>query len=74
LTWALGGLNFQVEHHLFPKVSHVHYPAIRKIVKEVADKYNVKHNEFYSFKEALKSHFGMMEQLGQLSTVKAKAA
>jgi linoleoyl-CoA desaturase len=74
LTWALGGLNFQVEHHLFPKVSHVHYPAIRKIVKEVAAKYDVKHNEFNTFKEALKSHFGMMEQLGQLSTVKVKAA
>lgn len=64
LTWALGGLNFQVEHHLFPKVSHVHYPEIRKIVREVAAKYNVKHNEFTSFTEAMSSHFKMMHQLG----------
>ncbi len=64
LTWALGGLNFQVEHHLFPKVSHVHYPQIRKIVREVAAKYNVKHNEFTSFAEAMSSHFKMMHQLG----------
>jgi linoleoyl-CoA desaturase len=64
LTWSLGGLNFQVEHHLFPKVSHVHYPQIRKIVREVAAKYNVKHNEFNSFGEAMRSHFKMMHQLG----------
>ncbi|MES2616748.1 MAG: acyl-CoA desaturase [Bacteroidota bacterium] len=65
LTWALGGLNFQVEHHLFPKVSHVHYPQIRKIVKEVAAKYGIQHNEFNSFNEALQSHFNMMHKLGQ---------
>lgn len=65
LTWALGGLNFQVEHHLFPKVSHVHYPEIRKIVKELALKYNIRHNEFNSFGEALASHFKMMHQLGK---------
>jgi len=65
LTWALGGLNFQVEHHLFPKVSHVHYPEIRKIVKELALKYNIRHNEFSSFGEALSSHFKMMHQLGK---------
>lgn len=64
LTWALGGLNFQVEHHLFPKVSHVHYPQIRKIVRELAAKYGIKHNEFNSFGEALSSHFKMMHQLG----------
>ncbi len=65
LTWSLGGLNFQVEHHLFPKVSHVHYPAIRKIVVELANKYDIKHNEFPSFWIALKSHFKMMHALGR---------
>jgi linoleoyl-CoA desaturase len=64
LTWALGGLNFQVEHHLFPKVSHVHYPEIRKIVIELAKKYDIPHNEFKSFGEALSSHFKMMHKLG----------
>ncbi|NQW42953.1 MAG: acyl-CoA desaturase [Bacteroidetes bacterium] len=65
LTWALGGLNFQVEHHLFPKVSHVHYPAIRPIVKEICKNHNVPHNEFKSFWLAVKSHFAMMAQLGE---------
>jgi linoleoyl-CoA desaturase len=65
LTWALGGLNFQVEHHLFPKVSHVHYPEIRKIVKELAEKHGIQHNEFSSFAEAVSSHFRMMHALGK---------
>ena len=34
ISWFVGGLNFQIEHHLFPKVSHVHYPAIAHIVKK----------------------------------------
>ncbi len=72
LTWALGGLNFQVEHHLFPKVSHVHYPEIRKIVKETARKYNVPHNEFNSFGEAVASHFRMMHSLGKREPVMAE--
>ncbi len=71
ITWAVGGLNFQVEHHLFPKVSHVHYPQIRQIVKEVATKHNVTHNEFSSFGEALSSHFSMMHKLGQAELVVA---
>jgi linoleoyl-CoA desaturase len=73
LTWSLGGLNYQVEHHLFPKVSHVHYPAIRKIVKEVALKYGVQHNEFSSFWSAVKSHFGMMHHLGGAQYAKVSA-
>ena len=33
ISWLVGGLNFQIEHHLFPKISHIHYPAISKIIK-----------------------------------------
>jgi linoleoyl-CoA desaturase len=71
ISWAVGGLNFQVEHHLFPKVSHVHYPQIRKIVKEVAAKYGVRHNEFNTLSEALHSHFNMMHTLGKAELVSA---
>ena len=34
VSWLVGGLNFQIRHHLFPKISHVHYPAINKIIKQ----------------------------------------
>ncbi|TAE50278.1 MAG: acyl-CoA desaturase [Bacteroidetes bacterium] len=64
LSWFVGGLNYQVEHHLFPKVSHVHYPAVSKIVREVCQKYNVPYLEFQTFGDALQSHIRHMKALG----------
>lgn len=65
LTWLLGGLNFQVEHHLFPKISHVHYPALNKIVKQTCDEYNVKYNEFRSFRKAFQSHVAVIGNMSR---------
>src|SRR5690349_20016939 len=45
MYWFTGGLIFQIEHHLLPKVSHVHYCKISKLVKNLCKKYNVKYNE-----------------------------
>ncbi len=56
LTWLLGGLNFQVEHHLFPKISHVHYPAINAIVRETCFEHNIPYTEFGSIWQAFRSH------------------
>jgi linoleoyl-CoA desaturase len=53
-----------VEHHLFPRVSHVHYPAISKIVKQICSEFNVSYNEFPTMRKAIFSHFKMMKQLG----------
>ena len=63
LTWLLGGLNFQVEHHLFPKISHVHYPAINKIVQQTCDEFQVKYLEFRSFRQAFKSHVLVLKHM-----------
>jgi linoleoyl-CoA desaturase len=65
VSWFVGGLNYQIEHHLFPKVSHVHYPAIASIVKDVCDKHQVHYNEFKTMSSAVASHFRMMKQLGR---------
>ncbi|MEX0635538.1 MAG: fatty acid desaturase, partial [Ferruginibacter sp.] len=65
ISWVVGGLNYQVEHHLFPKVSHVHYPAISKIVQEKCKEFNVPYNYYTTMSEALASHFRMMKRLGQ---------
>jgi linoleoyl-CoA desaturase len=65
INWYVGGLNFQIEHHLFPRVSHVHYPAISKIVKRVCEEHNINYNQFPTMWGALASHFRMMKQLGQ---------
>ena len=68
ISWFVGGLNFQIEHHLFPKVSHVHYPAISGIVKEVCSKHQVHYNEFSTMSSAVASHFRMMRMLGRKPT------
>jgi len=65
ISWYVGGLNFQVEHHLFPKVSHIHYPAISKIVKQTCAAFEVPYNEFPTMGGAIVSHFRMMRHLGR---------
>ena len=64
LSWCIGGLNFQVEHHLFPNICHVHYPKINKILRETCDEFKVKYNEFPSFRSALMAHFRQLYILG----------
>lgn len=65
LTWLLGGLNFQVEHHLFPKISHIHYPVLNKIVKETCAEFGVKYNESKSMLMAFNSHVKIIEGLSR---------
>jgi linoleoyl-CoA desaturase len=69
ISWFTWGLNFQIEHHLFPKISHVHYPAICKLVKETCEQFSVRHNNYPSFFAALKSHIRLMKQFGTLVPV-----
>lgn len=65
VSWLVGGLNFQVEHHLFPRVSHVHYPAISKIVRNACDVHGLPYHHFPSMRSAVISHFKLMKQLGK---------
>lgn len=68
ITWLLGGLNFQVEHHLFPKISHVHYPKINEFVKETCLQYQVSYKEQDSFFKAIQSHFSHIRKMGITET------
>lgn len=65
ISWFAGGLNYQIEHHLFPKISHVHYPAISKIVQEKCKEYNLPYNQYPTMTQALVSHFRFMKFLGK---------
>lgn len=65
VSWFLGGLNFQVIHHLFPRISHVHYPAIQKIVAKTCADYGVEYRFYPTMRAALASHFRHMKRLGQ---------
>jgi linoleoyl-CoA desaturase len=63
-SWFVGGLNFQVEHHLFPNICHVHYKRISGIVKETAQEYNLPYYYRDSFMSALWQHTKMLRTLG----------
>jgi linoleoyl-CoA desaturase len=65
ISWFVGGLNYQIEHHLFPRVSHIHYPAISKIVMEKCKEYNLPYNKYDTIFQALTSHFSVMKSLGK---------
>ena len=65
VNWVVGGLNFQVEHHLFPRISHVHYPQISKIVEAHCRQFGLPYHSFPTVTEALRSHFRTMKQFGQ---------
>jgi len=65
ISWLVGGLNFQIEHHLFPKISHVHYPAISKIIKSTCQEFNVKYNEYQKMRQAIVSHTAYLKRMGR---------
>ncbi len=67
ISWLLGGLNFQIEHHLFPRISHIHYPAISKIIKKTCGEYNIQYIEFPKMRHAIVSHIHYLKRLGQLA-------
>jgi linoleoyl-CoA desaturase len=64
LSWLLGGLNFQVEHHLFPRICHVHYPALSRIVKQTAAEFDVPYLENKTFGQAFRSHVRTLKKTG----------
>jgi linoleoyl-CoA desaturase len=65
VTWFVGGLNHQIEHHLFPTICHVHYTDISKIVKATANEFNIPYMEIKTFREAVKLHAKELKFLGQ---------
>ncbi len=65
VSWLVGGLNFQIEHHLFPKVSHVHYPAISEIVRNVCAEYQLQYIEYPTMRRAVVAHVRFLRDMGR---------
>lgn len=65
LNWFIGGLNFQIEHHLFTNICHVHYREIAPIVREVSREFNLPYRVEPSFRKALAEHYRMLKALGR---------
>ena len=64
LSWYIGGLNFQIEHHLFPKVCSIHYPEISRIVEKTAHEFGIPYNHHDTFREAVASHYRTLKKFG----------
>jgi linoleoyl-CoA desaturase len=64
VTWYLGGLNFQIEHHLFPQIAHVHYPAIAPTVELVCQEFGVRYSAYPTLRSALGGHLRFLRELG----------
>jgi linoleoyl-CoA desaturase len=69
LSWWLGGLNFQIEHHLFPQICHTHYPAIAPIVEKTCEEYGIPYRMKATFRAGLASHYRWLRKMGQPITV-----
>jgi linoleoyl-CoA desaturase len=64
VNWYTGGLNHQVEHHIFPNISHIHYKKISEIVKRTAREFNLPYHEYDTTRKAIISHFKHLKQMG----------
>lgn len=65
LSWFLGGLNFQIEHHLLSKICHVHYPELSKIVEEVCKEFGIQYAAHKTMWSAISSHFWWLVEMGR---------
>jgi len=65
VCWYVGGLNFQIEHHLFPQVCSIHYPRISQIVRDAAARHQIPYNNHPTLRAAVGSHITMLKQLGR---------
>ncbi len=64
LNWFTGGLNFQIEHHLFPGISHTHYPGLRAMVRNTAGEFGLPYHNYETYVGTVRSHFRIMRTLG----------
>lgn len=65
ISWFVGGLNYQIEHHLFPRISHIHYAAISKIVQGECTAFDLPYHSLPTFQAAVISHFRLIKALGR---------
>ena len=71
INWFTGGLNHQVEHHIFPNISHIHYGKIAEIVKKTAKEFNLPYNEYKTTRKAIIAHFSYLKLMGVKPSMQA---
>jgi len=69
INWLIGGLNYQVEHHVLPDVCHIHYKKLSKIVEEIAKEFGFPYHSEKNIFYAIKDHLKMLRKLGKKPAV-----
>ena len=70
LSWFVGGLNFQIEHHLFPRICHIHYVALAPLVELTCQEFGVHYQAHETFRSAIASHFRWLRKLAMPDSIK----
>jgi linoleoyl-CoA desaturase len=65
LNWYVGGLNYQIEHHLFPHICHLLYPKIAPIVRATCEEFGLPYQSYPTFRAALKNHWRSLREFGR---------
>jgi len=65
LSWYIGGLNFQIEHHLFAQICHIHYPALAPVVESTCREFGIRYNSHRTFRAGVASHFRWLKRMGR---------
>ncbi|MEX0585074.1 MAG: fatty acid desaturase, partial [Pirellulales bacterium] len=65
LCWYVGGLNFQIEHHLFPRICHLNYPAISPLVEQTCREFGVRYTAHETFGGCIASHYRWLRRMAQ---------
>ncbi len=63
-SFLTGGLNLQIEHHLFPNICSIHYRNLSKIVRKTAKEFDFPYYEG-SFSYMVGSHFRFLKKMGR---------
>jgi linoleoyl-CoA desaturase len=64
LSWYVGGLNFQIEHHLLPRICHIHYAALAPVVQQTCQEFGLNYQAHRTFRSALASHYRLLRKMG----------
>ena len=73
LSWLIGGLNYQIEHHLLPNICHIHYKKISDIVEQTAKEHGIPYHTKRTLGSAIWDHIKMLKELGKVSPLEVIA-
>lgn len=73
VTWFCGGLNYQIEHHLMPRICHIHYPQLSRLVRQTCEEFGLNYTSYPTVGTAVAMHYRFLKQLGRPAATELQA-